>query len=101
MSEKKYIDGLWIKPPREGAPNFVKGNMSFNVEKLMGFLQGKKAAGEEWVNIDLLESDNGSLYAKENLWKPSGERKQREKPSNYRDDVGDEIPMDDSDNLPF
>jgi hypothetical protein len=71
---KDFIDGLFVKQPRENAPDFVKGSLSIAVEKFIPYLQSK-ANAKGYVNIDLLESKEGMLYAKLNDWKPSGEAK--------------------------
>jgi hypothetical protein len=71
---KDFIDGLFVKNPREGAPDFVKGSLAISVEKFIPYLQSK-ANAKGYVNIDLLESKEGMLYAKLNDWKPSGEAK--------------------------
>ena len=71
---KDFIDGLFVKQPRENAPDFVKGRLSIAVEKFIPYLQSK-ANAKGYVNIDLLESKEGMLYAKLNDWKPSGEAK--------------------------
>jgi hypothetical protein len=71
---KDFIDGLFVKQPRENAPEFVKGSLSIAVEKFIPYLQSK-ANAKGYVNIDLLESKEGMLYAKLNDWKPLGEAK--------------------------
>ena len=71
---KDFIDGLFVKQPRENAPDFVKGSLSIAVEKFIPYLQSK-ANAKGYVNIDLLESKEGMLYAKLNDWKPSVEAK--------------------------
>ena len=71
---KDFIVGLFVKNPGEGAPDFVKGSLAISVEKFIPYLQSK-ANAKGYVNIDLLESKEGMLYAKLNDWKPSGEAK--------------------------
>ena len=68
---KDFIDGLFVKQPRENAPEFVKGSLAISVEKFIPYLQSK-ANAKGYVNIDLLESKEGMLYAKLNDWKSSG-----------------------------
>jgi hypothetical protein len=77
-NKKEFVDGLFVNQPREGAPEFVKGSLSITVEKFITYLQAK-ANAKGYVNIDLLESKEGKLYAKLNDWKPqSGEMKENE-----------------------
>lgn len=65
-----FAEGFFFERPREGAPAFVKGRMSVQVEKAVTFLNSvKNEAG--YVNLDLLASKDGSkLYWKLNNWKP-------------------------------
>ena len=54
MADKVLAMGLFAKPPRDGAPKFVKGSISVKVEDFTKFLdEHKNEAG--WVNIDILE----------------------------------------------
>ena len=65
--EKIFIDGLFFKQPREGSPEFVKGQISILRKDLGNFL---RARDEEWINIDVKESKNGKIYCELNTWKP-------------------------------
>jgi len=76
-NKKEFVDGLFVNQPRENAPKFVKGSLSFAVDKFITYLQ-TKANAKGYVNIDLLESQEGKLYAKLNDWKPSGEQSKTE-----------------------
>lgn len=67
---KEFIDGLFVNQRRENAPEFVKGSLSIAVDKFIPYLQAK-ANAKGYVNIDLLESQEGNLYAKLNDWKPT------------------------------
>ena len=67
--ENKFIDGFFINKPRENAPDFVKGGLSININKFIPYLHSK-ANAKGYVNIDLLTSKDGGLYAKLNDWKP-------------------------------
>ena len=70
MSEQKetvFLDGFIFKRPKEGAPDFVKGEMSIKVDEAVASLQ--KNAKNGWINADLLASkDNSKLYFKLNTW---------------------------------
>jgi hypothetical protein len=70
MSEQKetvFLDGFIFKRPREGAPDFVKGEMSIKVDEAVAFLQKNSKNG--WINADLLNSKDGTkLYFKLNTW---------------------------------
>lgn len=66
-----FVDGLLIKKPKPGTPDFVKLNISIKRKELIAWLEGKN---DEWVNLDVKQSKQGKLYAQENTWKPK-ERK--------------------------
>lgn len=65
--DKQFVDGLSFKPPRDNAPEFVKGTGSINRQRMIEFLQSKQ---EDWVNFDILTSQKGGWYAQVNTWKP-------------------------------
>ena len=69
--ETVFADGIYFKRPREGAPDFVKGAMSFKVDEAVAFLQKHKDE-KGWVNVDLKNSKGGKLYLQLNDWKPTG-----------------------------
>ena len=70
---KIFADGIIFKKPREGAPDFVKGSLSFKVEEAVAFLQKHNNKG--WVNVDLLKSKTGTLYLALNEWKKEDSQK--------------------------
>ncbi|MCX6121926.1 MAG: hypothetical protein NTX44_09935 [Ignavibacteriales bacterium] len=64
-----------MNQPRENAPEFVKGSISINVDKFIPYLKSKAVItsnGVGYVNINLLLSKEGKLYAKLDDWKPNG-----------------------------
>ncbi|WP_313217479.1 hypothetical protein [Stenotrophomonas sp.] len=71
MSEKKFIDGLIVKPPRDGAPDYVICKLSIKRQALIAWLQQQEG---EWINADVKESQGGKLYAAVDDWKPNGQR---------------------------
>ena len=88
-TEIEFPEGIFFKRKREQAPDFVKGHLSIKVDEAINWLREKGKAGDEWVNLDLLNSKEGKLYLKVDTWKPS-ETIVESKNSN-----------DESDNLPF
>ena len=67
QNETIFSEGFIFKRPREGAPAFVKGSLSLNVNEAIAFMQKHNNNG--WVNLDLLASkDNTKLYFKLNTW---------------------------------
>jgi hypothetical protein len=69
-TENKMVAGLIIKPARDNAPDYVRGRMSIKVAEFVTWLES--VAESEWVNLDILESKAGKLYAKLDTWKSSG-----------------------------
>lgn len=69
MNEKlndKFIKGLFFSK-REGSPDFVKGTLSFKTEDFLQELP-KYTNAKGYANIDILESKEGQLYVKPNLY---------------------------------
>jgi phenylpyruvate tautomerase PptA (4-oxalocrotonate tautomerase family) len=62
----EFVNGLIVKAPRDGAPDFVKAAISIKVADLMSWLQGRN---DEWVNIDVKEARSGKWYAAVNSYK--------------------------------
>lgn len=65
--EKKFANGIMFKRPREGAPEFIKGNISIKVDEFIKWLTENKTG--DWMNLDLKESKNKTLYLEMNTWK--------------------------------
>lgn len=63
----KFIDGLIVKKPKDGLPEFIKGTISIKREELIFTLQGMTG---DWINLDIKESKKtGNWYAALNEWK--------------------------------
>lgn len=71
-SNKIFVDGMIIKPPRAGAPDFVKFGISIKVYELEKFLTQHRDG--EWLNIEVKASREGKLYAELDTWKPKGSK---------------------------
>lgn len=111
MSEKKFIDGLIVKPPRDGAPEYLVGKLSMKRQELIAWLQQQDG---EWVNADIKIAQSGKWYAQVDDWKPAGQRggqqqRQQTRTEQY-DNVRDQrlrdhqrnTPVDDfADDIPF
>lgn len=69
MAEKIFPKGISFNKPREGAPEFVRGSLSINVNEAVDFLR-EHANERGWVTIDMLKSkDKGTIYLALNEWK--------------------------------
>lgn len=104
-AEIEFVGGLIVKAPNDGAPDYVKGKLSFKREELITWLQSRDG---EWVNADIKVAKSGKWYAAVDNWKPnqgntssSGSRggaPQRERPAPATSAPADDF--EDSD-IPF
>ena len=69
-NEVIFAKGLIFKMPRQGAPDFVKGSLSFKVDEIVDWLKEHEENG--WVNVNLKVSRAGKPYADLDNWKPDG-----------------------------
>lgn len=94
--EKKFVDGLIVKAPRDQAPDFVKMAISIKREELIAWLQKEN---DEWINIDVNEGRSGKWYCAVNTWKPQGG--QSGGGGSYTKAQTFDSPGQDDDNIPF
>lgn len=73
-NETEFVDGLIVKAPRDGAPEYVKASLSIKRLELIAWLT---ARNDEWVNVQIKEARSGKWYAAVDPWKPNAERGQR------------------------
>ena len=92
MADIEFVDGLMVKAPREGSPDFVKGSISIKRADLGNWLRAKQ---DEWINVDIKVSKSGKWYAAVNNWKPEQQPAEQGKPFN------DKIPNNELEDLPF
>ncbi len=89
--EIEFVDGLIVKAPREGAPDFVKAAISIKVADLRAWLSQRS---EDWVNIDVKEAKSGRWYAAVNTYKPKeGKQETKTKPAEDFTGIDDDIPF--------
>ncbi len=93
MADAEFVNGLIVKAPKEGAPDFVKASISIKVADLGMWLREKHKAGEEWVNVDVKEAKSGKWYTAVSTFKPKQKSDDRSK--------GKRIPRDDDDDIAF
>jgi ribosomal protein S6 len=74
---KVYPKGMRIFPPRNGAPEFVIGEMVVNLKEFSEFIKSKEAQeyyseynGEKQLKFTLLKGDKGP-YVTVNTYKPA------------------------------
>ncbi len=92
MSEKEFVPGLYVKPPHEKAPDFVKFSISIKRADLGNFLRSKS---DEWINIQVKESQGGKWYCEVDNWKPNEnpQQQQPQQPANSAPDFDDPVPF--------
>ena len=72
-TEKNFANGF-ILTRRNGAPEFVIGNVAINVAEFSEWLNANKNE-RGWINLDLKQSQNGKYYAEQNTWQPNSDSK--------------------------
>lgn len=65
--DSEFVSGMIAKAPHYNAPEYVKARLSIKREELIAWLQSKD---DDWVNVDIKESQNGKWYAAVDSWKP-------------------------------
>jgi len=104
MSEKQFVNGLFVFKPHEKAPDFVKANLSINRDEFVNWLQEQEPDEKGRLKIDLKESKKGSWYAHVNEWKPDSRPVYQDQPQAFTPPVPpqsggqDDIQMSD---IPF
>ena len=88
MADIEFVDGLMVKAPRVGAPDFVKGSISIKRVDLGNWLRAKD---DEWINIDIKVSKGGKWYAAVNDWKPDASQGMKTEPMSSAE--FDEVPF--------
>lgn len=68
-NETTFAEGIYFDLPREGAPDYVKGRISFKVAEAVAFLQAHTNNGG-YCNLDLKIGKSGKPYAQLNTWQP-------------------------------
>ena len=69
MTDRIFVDGMMFRIPSPKAPDWVKGNISINTEKMINFL--KEHPGENgWINLDVKLSKNGTAYVELSTFVP-------------------------------
>ena len=68
-----YVPGMWINPPNEGAPDFVKFTLGIQSSVLVEWMRAQDHNEKGYLEqkIEVLESKDGTkLYAKLSTYKP-------------------------------
>lgn len=85
MSDKVFAKGLYVKPPKDNAPEFVKFGMSIKRQEVMDWLQGQS---DDWINLQVKEAKSGKWYAEVDTWKPkTKQRPSTQNEENWEEDI--------------
>jgi hypothetical protein len=90
MSDKEFPNGLILKAPRDGAPDYVIGSVSIRKAEFLAWLNGREG---DWVNLNLKRGQSGKWYAEVDTWKPKGEGKAVRAAAPAGVDFDDSIPF--------
>tara|TARA_X000000950_G_scaffold88806_1_gene111830 strand:+ start:4961 stop:5218 length:258 start_codon:yes stop_codon:yes gene_type:complete len=80
--EDDFVNGLYPKKPNK---DFVKATFGLRKDQFTDFMRDalqnkelwkKDKNGNDWLNIDILESKEGTLYAKINKFNPEPQSKE-------------------------
>jgi hypothetical protein len=67
MNEKVFVTGLFASR-RETAPDYVVCSLSIKVSEFAKFV--KEHAKDDYLNIDIMKSKEGKIYAQKNTFEP-------------------------------
>jgi hypothetical protein len=70
MTDKIFSKGIWVKDPRENAPDFVFGSISINLDSFMEFA-GEHVNEGGYINLDIKRPKDitKGLYCELNTYK--------------------------------
>jgi hypothetical protein len=70
--DRDFVNGMIVKKPNSNAPEWVKAKVSIKLDDFKGWIGGfvKANPDDEWINIDIKESQKGTWYAERDTWKP-------------------------------
>lgn len=67
----EFVGGMIAKAPHDNAPEYVKARLSIKREELIAWLG---ARNDDWVNVEIKESQSGKWYAAVDSWNPDRQR---------------------------
>lgn len=74
MADVKFIDGMFVNPPHEKAPDFVKAGISFRREQFIEWLNQQEPNEKGYIRIQVKESREGKYYAALDDYKPTSKQ---------------------------
>ena len=86
----EFVDGLIVKAPRDGAPEYVLANLSIKRLELIAWLQSRDG---DWINVECKVAKSGKAYAAVDNWKPKEGGKATRNAPQPAGDLDDSIPF--------
>ena len=74
MAETIYPKGMRLWPPRDNAPDFIKGSLTVHMDTFTEWAQ-EHTDEKGYVRLDLKEGRDGALYLALNTFKKGEKRK--------------------------
>lgn len=74
MSDNKFVTGLFVNPPHEKAPDFVKASISIKPAEFIAWLQAQEPNDKGYVRLQFKESREGKWYAALDDYKPADKK---------------------------
>lgn len=98
MADTIYAEGIRVFAPREGAPDFVKGQMIIGLNELIEFCKKNpdylsEYNGKKQLKLNLLEGNKG-LYTTVDTFKPTTREQQPAQSFTNNDVKNDDFPFD-------
>lgn len=72
MSDVKFVTGLFVNPPHEKAPDFVKAAISIRPKEFAACLAEQEPNDKGYVRLQVKSSRDGKWYAAVDNWRPEG-----------------------------
>ena len=97
MTDKIYPKGLRTFPPRDTAPDFVKGTLIITPRELVDFIKDNphlltEYEGRKQLRCNILEGDKG-LYLQVDTWKPDANQRPEPEPEVDGNDSSGPLPF--------
>lgn len=67
----KYTEGLFFNEPRQGAPDFILGSLSFSKARFLNWLDNQTEDEKGYVKVDIKRGKENKPYCELNTWKPT------------------------------
>ena len=101
MSDVNYAEGLYYWPPKDGAPDFVVGQLSISKARFISWLNDQLVDDKGFIGIDVTKqkSDPNKWSFKLDTWKRDSNPEQTRAPGASQEPTTNAA--DDDDSLPF